>query len=97
MDVVVIADIDVQKFTSYQTHSITCTQIIIPYGLAYLAIKLGLTFAGLHAFNPTVIHISVAKMSAVVVPSTARSAATDSSRFPENATIGAYQYRRVDA
>ena len=41
-------------------------------------IGLGLTFAGLHAFRPPVINIVAAKSSAVLEPSTARSATTDS-------------------
>ena len=41
-------------------------------------IGLELTFAGLHAFRPLVINMSAAKSSAVLEPSTARSATTDS-------------------
>ena len=37
-----------------------------------------LTFAGLHSLKPPVINISVADTSTVLVPSTARSATTDS-------------------
>jgi hypothetical protein len=38
----------------------------------------GLTFASLHAMGPFVINIFASKPSAVLEPSTARSAATDS-------------------
>ena len=41
-------------------------------------IGLELTFACLHAFGPYVINVFAAKSSAVLEPSTARSAATDS-------------------
>ena len=51
------------------------------------AIGLELTFAGLHAFRPPVINISVADSSAVLEPSTARSATTDSAGFLEDATL----------
>ena len=46
-------------------------------------IALELTFAGLHAFKPAVISVSVAGPSAVLEPSTARSTTTDSARFRE--------------
>ena len=48
-----------------------------------------LTFAGLHAVRPPVINVSVAGSSAVLKPSTARSAATVSAGFLERATFGA--------
>ena len=41
-------------------------------------IGLELTFAGLHSIGPHVINIFAAKSSAVLEPSTARSATTDS-------------------
>ena len=41
-------------------------------------IGLELTFAGLHAIGPPVIDMFAAKSSAVLEPSTARSATTDS-------------------
>ena len=41
-------------------------------------ISLALTFAGLHAFRPPVSNVFAAKSSAVLEPSTARSATTDS-------------------
>ena len=44
-----------------------------------------LTFAGLHAFRPPVMNVSVASTSAVLVPSTTGSAATDSAGFLERA------------
>ena len=51
------------------------------------AIGLELTFADLHAFQPPVINVSVADTPAVLVPSTARSAATDSTGFLERAAL----------
>ena len=51
--------------------------------------NLKLTFADLHAFKPAVIDVSVADTSAVLVPSTARSATTDSAGFLERATLWA--------
>ena len=48
---------------------------------------LKLTFADVHAFKPAVIDVSVADTSAVLVPSTARSAATDSAGFLEHAAL----------
>ena len=39
---------------------------------------LGLTFAGLDTIRPPVISVSVAGTSTIVIPSTARSATTDS-------------------
>ena len=53
------------------------------------AIGLELTFAGLHAFRPPVINISVADSSAVLEPSAARSATTDSAGFLERAALWA--------
>ena len=52
-------------------------------------IYFGLTFAGLQPFKPLVLHISVASSSAVLVPSTAGCATTDSAGFLERATLGA--------
>ena len=53
------------------------------------AIGLELTFAGLHAFRPPVSNISVADSSAVLEPSAARSATTDSAGFLECAALWA--------
>ena len=50
-------------------------------------IGLELTFAGLHAFRPPVINISVADSSAVLEPSAARSATADSAGFLERAAL----------
>ena len=47
------------------------------------AIALELTFAGLHALKPAVISVSAAGPSAVLEPSTARSATTDSAGLRE--------------
>ena len=52
--------------------------------------SLGLTFAGLHTFKPPVISVSVAGASAVLIPSTARSATTDPAGFPECAALWAH-------
>ena len=46
-----------------------------------------LTFAGVHAIKPAVLYIFVASTSTVLVPSTTRSATTDSSGFLEHATL----------
>ena len=55
----------------------------------HLALELTFTLAGLHALKPPVINVSVAGTSAVLGPSTARSAATDSTGFPERAALRA--------
>ena len=47
------------------------------------------TFAGCHALRPPVINIFVADTSAVLIPSTARSAATDSAGLLERAALRA--------
>ena len=52
-------------------------------------IGLELTFAGLHAFRPRVINISVANSSTVLEPTAARSATTDSAGFMERAALWA--------
>ena len=48
---------------------------------------LELTLAGFHALRPPVINIFVADTSAVLIPSTARSAATDSAGLRERDTL----------
>ena len=53
------------------------------------AVSLELTFAGLHALKPAVISVPVASTSAVLKPSTARSATTLSAGFLERATLSA--------
>ena len=52
-------------------------------------VNLELTFAGLHALKPLVIHIFVAGSPTPPKPSTARSATTDSAGFLERATLWA--------
>ena len=52
------------------------------------AVSLGLTFAGRHALKPFVTNIFVAGTSAVLKPSTARSATTVSAGFLERAAFG---------
>ena len=47
-----------------------------------------LTFAGLDALRPPVTSVSVPGTSAVLVPSTARSATTDSTGFRERTALG---------
>ena len=54
---------------------------------ASTTVSLELTFAGLHALRPTVINVSVAGTSAVLVPSTAGSATTGSAGFLEGAAL----------
>ena len=51
--------------------------------------SLELTLASLHAIKPPVTNVSVAGTSAVLKPSTARSAATDSAGFLEGAALWA--------
>ena len=53
------------------------------------------TFAGLHAFRPTVMEFFVANSSTILEPSTAGSATTDYAGFLERATLGAL-YRFSD-
>ena len=53
--------------------------------ILYVSIKL--TFAGSHALEPLVINIVVAGTSAVLKPSTPRSATTDSAGFRERAAF----------
>ena len=52
-------------------------------------ISLRLTFAGLHALKPPVVDISVTGTPTVLVPSTARSATTNSAGFQELSTLWA--------
>ena len=56
-------------------------------------VNLDLTFAGLHPLNPAVVYVSVASASTTLIPSTTRSAATDSSGFLERAARWAYHTR----
>ena len=53
------------------------------------ATSLELTFTCLDALSPPVINITVAYTSTVFIPSTARSAAADSTRFGERTTLWA--------
>ena len=55
-------------------------------------LSLALTLAGLHAFKPPVINVSVAGTPTVLKPSTARSATTDSAGFLEGAALWARQH-----
>ena len=55
------------------------------------AVSLKLTFAGLHALRPPVINVSVVDSSAVLEPSTARSATTGSAGFLECTALWAGQ------
>ena len=52
-------------------------------------VSLELTFTGRHALKPLVINIFVAGTSALLEPSTTRSAATISAGFLEGAAFGA--------
>ena len=49
--------------------------------------SLGLTFAGLDAFKPPVLRVPVADTSTILVPSTTRSATTDSAGFLKRAAL----------
>ena len=51
-----------------------------------------LTFAGLYAFEPAVVHIPVAGTPAVLKPSTARSATTDFAGFLEGTALRTLYY-----
>ena len=53
--------------------------------------RLGLTFACLHALKPPMINVFVANTPAVVVPSTTRSATTNSAGFLECTALRARQ------
>ena len=53
-------------------------------------VSLERTFAGRHALKPLVINVSVAGTSTVIIPSTARSAATDPAGFLERTTFEAH-------
>ena len=55
--------------------------------LLLTAICIGLTFASLHALNKTVVDVSVATISTILMPSTTRSATTYSSGFLEHTTV----------
>ena len=59
-----------------------------------LGVSLGLTFAGLDAIKPPVTCVFIRSTSAVLVPSTARSAATDSAGFRKRAALWARDYSR---
>ena len=50
-------------------------------------ISIGLTFTGLCALKPPVVYVSVDSTSAVLVPSTAGSATTNSARFLKRSTL----------
>ena len=51
------------------------------------AINIELTFAGLHTLKPRLLNVSVVGSSTLLVPSTARSATTDSAGFLERAAL----------
>ena len=52
-------------------------------------VGVGLTFADLDALRPHVICISVVDTSAILIPSTARSATTSSAGFHESTALSA--------
>ena len=64
---------------------------------AFAVVNLGLTFAGLHAIQPTVTQCSVASTSTIFIPSAARSATADSPGFVEHAAVWTVYNRRGDA
>ena len=51
------------------------------------AVNLQLTCAGLHALKPSVIHVAFTGTSALLKPSTARSATTGSAGFLEGVAL----------
>ena len=60
----------------------------------FASIDIGRTFASLRALKPVVVHVSVADAPAILIPSTARSATTNLTRFLERAAIlTQYSYR----
>ena len=70
--VYVVVDQSTKMKTRKQSHCLVCERI-------YLAgVSFGLTFAGLDALKPPVISVAVAGTSTILIPSTARSATTDS-------------------
>ena len=56
---------------------------------AWMALSLVLTFAGLETLRPPVVNVSVVSTSAVLKPSTTRSATACSAGFSEHATLWA--------
>ena len=58
----------------------------------YTPLRLALTFARFHALKPAVINVSVSGTSTILVPSTTRSATTDSAGFLERAALWARQF-----
>ena len=66
-----------------QCHYLVCTRIYLH------GVNVGLTFAGLCALRPAVTNVLVANTSAVLIPSTVRSATTNSAGFLERATLQA--------
>ena len=54
-----------------------------------------LTFAGLHAVRPSVINFVVAKSSAILEPSAARSATSAQARFLDGTTFGTRGYSGI--
>ena len=71
------------KHTRTVTPTWSATRIYLPGD------SLGLTFAGLDALNPHVVSVSVAGTSTILIPSTPRSATTDSARFLERTALRA--------
>ena len=89
MVVVVAASVYMYAFVKTQrekrenNHSLACPRIYLLHGF-----NLGLTFAGRDALKPPVTSVSVAgTSSAVLIPSTARSATATSAGFLECATL----------
>ena len=70
-----------QRCKHENIHCLVCEWIYLH------GVSLGLTFAGRDALKPLVINIIVVGTSAVLKPSTARSATTDPTGFPECAAL----------
>ena len=71
------------KDENMKTVTVVCERIYLQ------GVTLGLTFAGLRALRPAVINVFVANTSTIFIPSTARSATTDSAGFLERAALWA--------
>ena len=80
-----LIDVVVAAMCEHWSNTITVTESMVN-NLTTYAITPGLTVAGLHALNPTVIQFFVCSTSAVLEPSAAGSATTDSAGFGERAT-----------
>ena len=68
-----------------------CSKHCLVFAKIYLYdVSFGLTFAGIKTLRPHVTGVFVASISAILIPSTTRSATTDSAGFLERATLWAH-------